>query len=102
MVKPITPSEVKIVIPDAVIIAVNRLIQDKWDGTKAIIKQDEIMELISSDREDDPRPKRSEVYKHHWLDFEDLYRQAGWSVEYDKPGYNEDYDAYFKFERKKI
>lgn len=35
-----------------------------------------------------------------WLDVESCYRAAGWKVEYDKPGYNETYEATFKFSRK--
>lgn len=31
------------------------------------------------------------------LDVEDVYRAAGWEVTYDKPGYNETYDATFTF-----
>ena len=30
-----------------------------------------------------------------------LFEEAGWNVQYDKPGYNENYDAYFKFTEKK-
>lgn len=97
MVKPITPDEVKHIIPDFIIEVVNKLIQEKWDGHEAIIKQDEIMDIISSDDEDDDKPSRQKIYDKGWLDFEPLYREAGWNVEYDKPGYCENYDAYFKF-----
>ena len=34
MVKPISPNEVKHVIPDLIIEAVNKLIQEKWDGNR--------------------------------------------------------------------
>lgn len=30
---------------------------------------------------------------HGWLDLEDIYRDEGWTVEYDSPGYNETYEA---------
>lgn len=29
-----------------------------------------------------------------------VYEKAGWKVSYDKPGYNESYDPYFKFTAK--
>ena len=32
-----------------------------------------------------------------WLDFEPEYREAGWKVTYDGPGYNEDYEATYTF-----
>lgn len=33
-----------------------------------------------------------------WLDFEPIYRKVGWKVEFDKPAYNESYDAFYRFE----
>jgi hypothetical protein len=33
------------------------------------------------------------------MDVEDVYQKAGWEVEFDKPGYNEDYEANFKFSK---
>ena len=33
-----------------------------------------------------------------WLDFEPLYRKTGWRVNFDKPAYNESYDAFYRFE----
>lgn len=97
-VKPISPNEVEHVIPDFIFEAVNRLIREKWNGKSATIKQDEIMDIVSSEREDDPRPRRHVIFDNNWLDFEDHYRKAGWKVTYDKPAYYENYDAFFKFE----
>lgn len=57
------------------------------------------MDIISSDDEEDPRPSRQFIFDKHWLDIEDTYRKAGWNVEYDKPGYCENYDAYFVFSK---
>lgn len=101
MIKPIKPQEVIHTIPDFIIEAVNGLIQKKWDGEEAIIKQDEIMELVTSDDSDDDKPSHEEVYKRHWLDFEPLYEEVGWNVEYDKPGFNEFYKPYFRFTKQK-
>lgn len=99
MVEPISPNDVKKVIPDFVIEAVNQLIKEKWDGKMAIILQDDIMDIISSDDPEDDKPSRQKVFDKGWLDFENLYREKGWNVEYDKPGYNEFYKACFIFKK---
>jgi hypothetical protein len=106
-IKPITPQEVeeakKNDIPSFVIEAVNKLLKKKWDGKKAIITQHEIISEIKPSNvlglENGVR-FRAAVLSNHWLDFEDLYRKSGWKVEYDKSGYCETYDAYFKFTKK--
>jgi len=100
MIKPITPDEVKHVIPDFVIKAVNKLITEKWNGKEAIVTQNEIMSIISSNDPDDDKPSRYTVFDKHWLDFEDLYREAGWYVDYDKPDWGENGTAYYKFTKK--
>lgn len=102
MVEPISPSDVKKFIPDFIIETVNKLIVEKWDGEKAIILQDDIMDIVSSNDPDIDKPSRREVFDKGWLDFEPLYRERGWNVEYDKPGYNEFYKANFIFKLKKI
>lgn len=43
---------------------------------------------------------RGDVFERGYLDIEETYRKAGWSVVYDKPGYNETYDAFYTFTRK--
>jgi hypothetical protein len=100
MVNPIKPEEVVHTIPDFIIEAVNTLIKKKWDGKKALIKQDDILAIVSSNNEDSDKPSRRTIFDNNWLDFEDIYREVGWKVEYDKPAYNESYDAYFKFTKK--
>jgi hypothetical protein len=42
---------------------------------------------------------RQGMYDKGWMDVEDVYQKAGWEVEFDKPGYNEDYEANFKFSK---
>lgn len=100
MIKPITPDEIKHEIPDFIIEAVNTLIKKNWDGKEAIIKQNDILAIVSSKNDNDGKPSRQTIFDNNWLDFEDLYRKVGWKVEYDKPTYNEFYDAYFKFTKK--
>ncbi len=106
MVKPIKPSEVKkkeIEIPDAVIEAVNEMIQEKWNGKEATIFQDDIIDRIIFINKTLNKTllNRDTIFDKNYLDFEDIFRKAGWKVEYDKPGYNEDYKAYFVFSKKR-
>lgn len=91
-VKPITPDEVVHEIPDVIIEVVNDLIREKWNGQKSHILQEEILERLSIPRD--------EIFDKHWLDFEHIYREAGWHVIYDKPGWNENYKAFFDFTKK--
>ena len=99
MIKPISPDEVKIIIPDFIIQAVNHLIKEKWDGDKSNIKQDEIIERVI-DPHNPNAPTRNEIFSKHWLDFEDIYRKAGWIVDYYKPSYGEEsFAAYFIFKK---
>jgi hypothetical protein len=100
--KPITPIEVvslkETLIPNEVFDAFNELIAKKWNGRSATIKQNEVVKLITGKMQlqDD-----SILYDNHWLDIETVYREAGWVVSYDKPAYNESYEATFKFESKR-
>jgi hypothetical protein len=44
---------------------------------------------------------RDDVYDKGWLNIEPVYAEFGWVVEYDKPGYNESYDATFEFTKQR-
>jgi hypothetical protein len=101
MIKPISPSEVielkKKIIPDEVIEIWNRQIAEKYDkmwGAKII--QADIVTLIA----DKMDVTRKIVYDKGWVDVEDIYRAEGWKVTYDRPGYDETYDAFFTFSDK--
>ena len=98
-VDPITPEEALLNpgagVPDIVIEHVNWMISQKMRGNSATIYQKDIVaELVSVGI---PKEK---IYENNWLDIEDLYRSRGWKVEYDKPGYNESGEAYFRFTAK--
>ena len=100
--KIIKPSEVvelkKNIIPQEVFDAFNELIAKNWDGHSATVLQDDVAALIISKFASPVNP-----YAEHWLDIEDIYRNEGWIVEYDKPGWNEDYSgASFKFSVKDL
>jgi hypothetical protein len=100
-IRPVLPSEVQEVknsaIPPEIVEIVNQLIVQNWDGSSATFKQEEVVKLA----EIVLNSERSKLFTHRWLDFEDLFRRVGWEVDYDKPGYNETYDATFTFTKKR-
>jgi hypothetical protein len=112
MLKPITPQEIAKVVPDCVIRAVNQLLGENLSGNKVVLKQDDIIRRILCDNdtasmnEEDAlkwslnKDRRNIIFNRGWLDFESIYRDVGWKVVYDKPGYNESYAATFEFSRK--
>ncbi len=80
--------------PDAVLESFNELLTQKFNGTPVIIKQDDVLALMIR-----KGLNREEIFEKGWLDVEGAYRAAGWKVSYDKPGFNETYDANFTFKR---
>jgi hypothetical protein len=98
--KPLKPTEIapnlEYIVPEVVVKAVNELLQEKYTGGKNsfTIKQDEVVERILNL---DPTIEREEIFEKKMLNFEDLYRKNGWSVKFDKPGWDENYKAFFEF-----
>lgn len=76
-------------IPQEVFDAFNAAIAKHWDGQRAKFTQQEVVKAI------DFAP--DVIIKNRWLDVEPSYRACGWNVEYDKPGFNENYKATFCF-----
>ena len=104
MAGPITPDEVaalkrEVVIPERVFDAFNELIAKHWNGRTAKFKQDDVVELILRKYGRSKSVTRNSIYANHWLDVEPIYREAGWKVIYDRPGYNETYSATFEFSK---
>lgn len=99
-VKPITPSEVagqkRESFPDEVFEAFNEIIAANCVNGRSNFTQDAVVKLMVS-----KGLKSAEIFDKHWLDVEEVYREAGWKVEYDKPGYNEDYSSNFTFTAKR-
>lgn len=98
-VRPITPDEVGQVRSDSllpqVIEVFNDLITEKWNGHKAIIKQEEAVQRVVEKLD----VSRSWIFECGLLDVEDAYRKVGWTVQFDKPGFNETYEPFFVFTR---
>ena len=101
-VKPLSKAEALELLPEIpsiIIDAVNCLLKKKFpiSNGKCKILQDEILELVVGCPEDGKLSKDM-IFENHWLDFEPIFRKAGWKVSYDKPGYDESYKAFFIFE----
>jgi len=97
MTKPIKPSDIVSVKPDEVVEIFNQLILENWDGVQAMVKAGEAAKRIVEQM----NITFSDVYEKKYLDIEEMYRQSGWHVTFDKPGYNErHYDPFFTFSKK--
>lgn len=98
MIKPISPKEAikKKVFPDEVIAAFNKMILENLKKDRSVVKVDEVVnEIVSTSNF-----KRNELFDKGYLDIEALYRKEGWSVEYNSPDRDENFDSYFVFESK--
>lgn len=120
---PISPTqalEMKIsAIPAFIFDIVNEQLATEYSGSRTIIKLNDVMNAVTErmstmpeyaklfppgeglgadDRSSKHPTARKHVFAARWMDFEDAYRAAGWLVNFDKPGYNESYDAFYEFE----
>jgi hypothetical protein len=100
MVNPITPAEAKklqaSLIPEEVIAVVNELIAKNYaHGYSRVLQKDIVEKLIS-----DLGCERKEIFEKGWLEIESAYEEHGWKVTYDRPAYNESYEASFTFKAK--
>lgn len=98
-IAPITPEDVipaKLeVIPDDVITVWNTLIAKNYTNGSSVVTQDEAVVALCYKM----LVTRAEVFLRKWLDIEEIYHEAGWDVVYDKPAYNENYEAKFTFKK---
>lgn len=98
MTEPLRPGDVAtakaVGMPDFVIEAVNHLISTLTGKSFSILQSDVVDEIL---RRAPKGTTRADVFDKHWLDFEPIYRAAGWRVTYDKPGYCEGYEPKFDF-----
>ena len=93
--KPITPEEAgkAAYISPIVIECVNQFLRQRYRGYSCIIKQEELIDAVIVAG----GPRRDELFEKSMLDFEPLFGEYGWKVEYDKPGLNATYKAFWKF-----
>ena len=106
--KPITPKEARenrgSSFPDFVMAAFNEVITENLDakGSAEFIQNIVIDRILAKQPQGNMTPlTRKDVFDKNWLDVEIVYEQAGWTVEYDKPGFNESYLAKFIFRPKR-
>ena len=97
--KPITPKDVvilkKSLIPDEAVESFNELIAENYlNGYSEFTQKKVVARMVKKGLSE------KDIFANGWLDLEDVYRKAGWKVEYDKPGFNESYEATFSFSRK--
>jgi hypothetical protein len=112
-IKAVTPAEASKTyeagahLPEWVIEAFNEVLIKEFTpyrggGGHAHIKQEEAMKAVLQKAVDKGiEVTRKQVYDNKWLDVETFYEAAGWKVEYDKPGYNEMYEAFWNFTAKR-
>lgn len=101
-IKPVSPNGVTSLklqnIPEEVIGVFNALIAKDWNGHSATVKQEDAVQGIMKAL----KITRNYVFDNDYLEVEPIFREVGWNVEYDKPGYNETYPATFRFTPKKL
>jgi hypothetical protein len=100
MTSPVTPNEVKhlaaAIFPQEVIEAFNyEIVKHYVNGSAKVLQRDVVESLVKSGF------AKYDIFKNGWLNVEEIYRGAGWDVEYDRPGYDESYDAFFLFKKAK-
>lgn len=108
-VLPISPEDVKKNynpdIPDFLIKAVNKLIQQRFNEASLNCKSitlyfKEVKELmVGAISNYNDEYGACITYKNHYLDIENVYHRAGWQITVDKPGYNESYEGRWIFYR---
>lgn len=100
MTKPLSPYEIQKKFPEEVVMAFNNLLEkEAFKNSITILQSDVVKEIIDIYKMRGHTITRDTIFENHWLDVEGLYREVGWIVEYDKPGYNESYKAAFKFKK---
>jgi hypothetical protein len=101
MTAPLSPDDVAAAklatIPDAVIAVFNRLIAESMgaDG-RATVTLEAAKEAVAAAGVD-----VREAFARGWFDIEPVYRAAGWGVVFDKPGFNESYEAFYVFAKRR-
>lgn len=118
----IAPADVKPPpIPKEIFDAFNELIAEKIRGGSATLFlkevykrcEDKFMEAGFDPRPEADRKKKitkgelrdliaDAIYNHDWLNVAPSYREQGWTVTYDRPGFNETFQASYEFRKPKV
>jgi hypothetical protein len=101
MAKPIKPGDVEAAqastFPGEVFDAFNELIAENYSGGRAAFKQKDAVARIKQKL---LLVEEGEIFRRGWLNVEPAYRNEGWDVEYDAPGYCESYAATYTFKKR--
>jgi len=96
---PISPNDVvrtkRDMIPDKVIEVINALIIREWDGSSAVVRQDDIVELVKIQL----KVTSNYIFDKGWLDVEDIFKEAGWVVRYEQQCRDENFKTFFEFKK---
>ena len=102
-IEPITPQELNESIgetfPVAVIASFNKLLKEKYRGNNAIIIK--VNEAVNRILSLDDSLTRNIIFEKKYLDIESLYCKFGWSVTFNAPDRDENFDSYYVFTVKK-
>ena len=96
-VEPISPKDVvsykEKVTPSIIIKTFNEVIAKAWNGSQAIIYPQEILTLIQ------PFLSNEELEDLNLGGVITIYKEKGWDIEVDRPGYNENYRTKYTFSK---
>lgn len=96
---PISPKDIAaakaVVIPPFVFDCFNKCIAEKFCDGQATVLTHVVCTLIKAEC-----TKHNIPFQIEFLNVEEVYKEQGWKVVYDKPAYCESYDAYFVFREK--
>ena len=100
--RPATPKEVRNMhtesIPGFVFDAINNLLAKRSHLSVITLQKSKIVKeiLLYADESIDEET----IFNHGWLNIDSAYREFGWDVHLDSPGYNESYEPFFEFSSK--
>jgi hypothetical protein len=99
--KPITPefieNNLEYIIHPAVLQAVNELLKENYRPGKSVTFT--VKKVVNKAMSICPEITSEEILEKRWLDFESIFRNAGWKVKYDSPAWDENYEQYFEFSK---
>lgn len=101
-VEPSTPKEVEesanYAIHPAIIQAVNELLKEEYIPGRTVTLLQKI--IVKKAKSICKELTERQIFDKHWMDFEPVFRKAGWKVNYNSPAWCETYfDEYYKFSK---